>query len=101
MILRPTVINYQLTIIHCQRLIQPLPDVTLATAMDGRIALTSYIYINKVAFLHLQRLQLHRQLPHPALTQRHARLLQRAQQAAGRLGCTLHGPEVHDSLVEH
>ena len=43
--------------IYQPRFPQPLPDVTRATTMDGYIAVATYIYINKVALLHLKRFQ--------------------------------------------
>ena len=67
--------------------------------MNGRIALTAHVYINKVSLFHLQRLLLHGQLPHPALAEGHARRLQRTEQTARRLRRALQGPKVHDGLV--
>ena len=68
--------------------------------MQGGIAVHPYIYINKVALLHLKLLLLDGQLLHPTLAECHTGLLQRTLQALRRLGRAKRGTEVHHALVE-
>ena len=67
--------------------------------MDGRHALTPYIYIRQPPLPHLQRLLLYRQLGNATLTEGDAGVHQRTGVATGTLGRTLDGAEIHDGLV--
>ena len=87
------------SIFHQQGFPQPLPDVSFATTMDGRLTLTADIYINKVALLDLQFLFFHGQRADLPCAQGLARLLQWTDHAFRRLGCALDSSEVHDGLV--
>ena len=60
--------------INEQGFVQSLPDVASRTTVDGRIAITTYIYIREVTFLDFERTLLDRQQVYPALMECHTGL---------------------------
>ena len=76
-------LSFQFSVLKQQWFIQPLPDVALATAMDGGEALAPDIDIGQTALAHLQRLLFDREHPHPTLMQGDTGLLQRARRTMG------------------
>ena len=67
--------------------------------MDGRMAVTAYIYINKVALTYLESLEFDGELLDTVCSKRLAGFHQGAYIAIRRDGCTLEGAEVHDGLI--
>jgi hypothetical protein len=76
-----------------------LPDVARASTMDGRLAVTAYIYINKVALADLESLEFDGKFLYAVHTKSLTGFQQGAHSTIRRGWRTLEGAEVHDGLI--